>query len=174
MDRPDIQYATREASKRMATPREADWRVLQRIGRYLVGVPRLVQHFNWQESLEGATIFTDSDWAGDKVAAKSTSGGAAMLGDHCLKTWTSTQNTIALSSGEAELYALVKGAAAALGIQSLLADLGRQISCKVRADSTAAIGIAFRSGLGKLRHLNVQYLWVQEKLAREQLQVEKV
>ena len=97
-----------------------------------------------------------------------------MLGDHCLKTWTSTQNTIALSSGEAELYALVKGAAAALGIQSLLADLGSQISCKVRVDSTAAIGIAFRSGLGKLRHLNVQYLWVQEKLAREQLQVEKV
>ena len=44
MDRPDIQYATREASKRMATPREADWRVLQRIGRYLVGVPRLVQN----------------------------------------------------------------------------------------------------------------------------------
>ena len=75
---------------------------------------------------------------------------------------------------EAELYALVKGAAAALGLQGLLADLGSQISCKVRADSSAAIGIAFRSGLGKLRHLNVQYLWIQEKLAREQLQVEKV
>ena len=90
-----------------------------------------------------------------------------MFGGHCLETWTSTQATIALSSGEAELYALVKGAAAALGLESLLVDLGRQISCKVRADSTAAIGIAFRSGLGKLRHLNVQYLWIQEKLARE-------
>ena len=40
MDRPDIQYATKEAAKRMANPRKPDWLLLKRIGRYLAGAPR--------------------------------------------------------------------------------------------------------------------------------------
>lgn len=43
-----------------------------------------------------------------------------------MKTWSKTQSTIALSSGEAELGAVVKGATEALGMQSVLKDfLGR-------------------------------------------------
>ncbi len=53
---------------------------------------------------------TDSDWAGDKRSRTSTSGGVIKLGCHVLKSWSSTLHCIALSSGEAELYALVKGA----------------------------------------------------------------
>ena len=34
-----------------------------------------------------------------------------MIGDHCIKTWSNTQDTIALSSGEAEYYRIVRGAA---------------------------------------------------------------
>ena len=45
LDRPDLQYATKEVSKRMANPREAAWKGLKRIGRYIVGAPRLVQPF---------------------------------------------------------------------------------------------------------------------------------
>ena len=44
-DRVDLQYATKEASRRMAKPRQADFALLKRLGRYLLGAPRLVQLF---------------------------------------------------------------------------------------------------------------------------------
>ena len=47
MDRPDIQYATKEAAKRMANPRKPDWLLLKRVGRHLAGSHRLVQLMKW-------------------------------------------------------------------------------------------------------------------------------
>ena len=66
----------------------------------------------------------DSDWAGDNTNRKSTSGGIAFMGAHCLKSWSTNQTIVALSSGEAELYAINKVAGNALGIKSLLKDMG--------------------------------------------------
>ena len=69
-------------------------------------------------------VYSDSDWAGCVRTRKSTSGGVMMLGNGVVKTWSSTQTTIAQSSGEAEYYALVRAAAEGLGMQSIMHDLG--------------------------------------------------
>ena len=126
----------------MAKPRQGDWAALKRIGRYLKGAPRLIQQFSWQELPKTVDVFTDSDWAGCKSTCRSTSGGIIRFGAHTLKTWSSTQATVALSSAEAELYALTKGAAQALGFITLLADLGVEVTATVHTDASAAIGIA--------------------------------
>ena len=118
--------------------------------------------------------FSDSDWAGCKKTAKSTSGGAIMLGQHCLKTWSSTQKTIALSSGEAELIALVKMSTETLGILNLLAEWGINPGARIFADSSAALGVVHRKGSGKLRHIRVNMLWVQDKRANGELDYQKV
>ena len=97
-----------------------------------------------------------------------------MWGKHCLKTWSSTQATVALSSAEAELYALTKGASQGLGMMTLLADFGLTVSVTVHTDASAAIGIIRRAGIGKLRHLNVRYLWVQDQVKSERLGLKKV
>ena len=174
-DRPDLQFASKCASKHMANPTQEGWEVLKRIGRYLKACPRLVQTFRWcgwQSELQG---YADSDWAGDKASYKSTSGGAILWGPHCLKTWATSQSTIALSSGEAELYAMTKMAVQIKGIMSLAADFEIDLKGKVRSDSTAAIGIAHREGLGgRCRHINVQYLWIQERVRQGQLGLAKV
>ena len=78
---------------------------------------------------------------------KSTSGGAAMYGWHCIRTWSSTQQTIALSSGEAELYALVKVAAQAKGLCSMLSDFGIGSDAQVFTDASAAVCMIFCQGL---------------------------
>ena len=96
------------------------------------------------------------------------------MGEHLIKSWSSTQPVIALSSGEAELYALVKGASQGTGLISMLWEYGIELGAKVCVDSTAALGISHRVGLGKTRHINTQYLWVQEKVANKELTVEKV
>ena len=96
------------------------------------------------------------DWARETSTRKPKSGGAVQLGEHLLKTWSSTQSVVALSSGEPELYAIVKAATDAMGILSLLADLG--LGCRLRmfTDSTAGKAIVSRRGLGRVRHLGVE------------------
>ena len=74
-----------------------------------------------------------------------------MLGRHMIKAWSSTQTVIALSSGEAEYYGLVKGAAQGIGVDSLLKEWGVQHNIRLKTDAAAAKGIAQRRGTGKVR-----------------------
>ena len=97
-----------------------------------------------------------------------------MFGSHVLKTWSSTQPSISLSSGEAEYYGVVKAAGIAIGQQSLMKDLGMDVRVRVWTDSSAAIGICGRSGLGKLRHVQTHTLWVQERVRTGAIEVRKV
>ena len=97
-----------------------------------------------------------------------------MMGPHCVRHWSTTQTTIALSSGEAELHGIAKGLSHAIGMQSLCRDLGWQYKIRVHSDATAAIGIARRRGLGKIRHLDVEDLWVQAKVRDKTIELVKV
>ena len=99
-----------------------------------------------------------------------------MLGGHLVKSWSSTQkNAISLSSGEAELYAAVKGVGTGLGLRQYMADLGiGAVELRVHTDSSAAQGICKRVGLGTQRHIAVHSLWVQEKLRRKEFLLFKV
>jgi hypothetical protein len=163
MDRPDLSFATKELCRRMSAPVAADAAALRRVARYLADEPRLVYSFVWQMSGE-FNAYVDTDFAGCLKTRKSTSGGCAMLGSHLIKHWSTTQKVVTLSSGEAELAGIVKGTAEALGLQSLAADLGCEIEVRIHADSSAAIGICKRSGIGRVRHLAVGQLWIQEKV----------
>eukprot|EP00973_Karenia_brevis_P055849 7766938-Karenia_brevis.AAC.1 len=64
-----------------------------------------------------------------------------MRGSHCLKTWSSTQKSVALSSGEAELIAAVKTSTEVIGMLQLMEDWGDSNKGKVYIDSSAAIGM---------------------------------
>ena len=158
----------------MARPVSSDWGTLKRIGRYLVKHPRCVLHFAWQYLPSEVVGFAGSDWAGEKPGRKSTSGGVLMHGGHTLKSWSSAQHCIAMSSGEAELYALTNAAAQVKGLMSLLSDFGQDVQGRVCTDATAAIGMAWRRGLGKARHKDVQYLWHQDELNEGRLGLDKV
>ena len=79
-----------------------------------------------------------------------------------------------LSSGEAEYYGLVKAAGAGLGHQALMPDLEIELPVRAWTDSSAALGIATGSGLGKIRHLETHTLWLQEKVRTGAIMVKKV
>ena len=90
-----------------------------------------------------------------------------MLCKHVIKCWSAMQASLALSSGEAEYYGVVRGAGVGLGQQALGRDAGFHLPLHVWTDSSAAIGTAGRQGLGKLRHLECHSLWVQQRLRRK-------
>ena len=119
-------------------------------------------------------VFTDTDFAGCHVTRRSTSGGIGMRGSHPVKHWSQTQSTVALSSGEAELTGICKGASIGMGLQSVAKDLGLHWELCIHSDATAAIGICNRKGLGKIRHLAVADLWIQDKVRAKDLQLRKV
>ena len=85
-----------------------------------------------------------------------------MLGQHTIKHWSSTQPSLTLSSGEAEFYGVVRGAGQGLGYQVLLQNIGLELPLRVWTESSAALGICSRQGLGELRHIDTRTLWVQQ------------
>ena len=174
-DRPDSAFSTKELCREFSAPNENSLAKLKRLGRYLVGRPRLVHKYPFAATpATEINCYCDTDFAGCSVTRRSTNGGCAMIGGALVKHWSKTQPTIALSSGEAELGGISMGMAQCLGMQSLARDMHWNLKARVHSDATAAIGITKRRGLGKIRHLHTTDLWVQEKVREGLVSVEKI
>jgi hypothetical protein len=177
-DNPLIQYTAKEVCKAMSNPKVQDFHKVKKAIRFLKGLESVKWHFCFQTEAEAMQIevYVDSDWAGCKRTRKSTSGGVLMLGTHPLRTWASTQPTIATSTGEAELISLTEGASRGLGLKTVLEELDLKVSLHVLAftDSSVAKSFAATRGLGRMRHLSVKALWLQEAVQHGRLTVKKV
>ena len=56
----------------------------------------------------------------------------------------------------------------------MLGDFGIEVAIKVNTDASAAKGMANRKGLGKVRHIAVNQLWIQDRVAKGDLVISKV
>ena len=173
-DRSDVQYQVKELCRAMSSPTEADWLMLKRLARYLIGRTRVIVCFGYQEANGIIDVWTDTDYGGCQVSRKSASAGIVMLGGHMVKSSSSTQTNVALSSGVAEYYGFVKGASMAIGIRSMHEEMGIKLRIRVSTDASAAKGIASRRGLGKVRHIEFHQLWVQDKVSNGEIEIRKV
>ena len=97
-----------------------------------------------------------------------------MVGNHVVKSYSRQQKVLALSSAEAETYGMVACSAEVLGIQACAVDMGLEYSASIYADASAALGIVQRRGVGKVRHIRTQSLWLQEAHATKRLGFEKI
>ena len=147
---------------------------LKRLVRYLCGAPRIVWTYAPQAETGQLDTYVDTDFGGCLLTRRSTSGGVAMHGSHTIKHWSNTQSTVALSSAEAELGGICRGASTGLGLQAIAKDLGIRWNLVVHTDASAAIGICKRRGLGKVRHLAVSDLWVQDRIRKKDFQIQKI
>ena len=95
-------------------------------------------------------------------------------GKHYIKSWSRQQNLVSLSSAEAELYGLVKASSEGLGCKAMAGDFGTTCAAKIYADASAALGIVHRKGLGKVRHIDTNTLWVQQAACAKRIEYLKV
>ena len=130
--------------------------------------------YTWQDPVASLTVFTDSDWGGDVKSRKSTSGGCILRGVHLLGHWCRTQQAIALSSCEAELNGICKAATEGLGARNMTLEMGLDEELEIRTDASAAVGVVQRQGAGKIKHLEVKQLWVQEQEKKGNLLMTKI
>ena len=188
-DRPELQHPSKELARRMQAPEMSDWEALKRVGRFLLTHPRCVQEFVRQiEHPKCITVCSDSDHAGCQRTRKSTSSSKLFHGQHMLRSTSTTQAVISLSTGESEFYGIVKATSAAIGAVAMLRDLGVDLeqpvdvrvkdstdACiEVQADASAGIGIAMRRGAGKIRHIATPTLWVQKLVGDRKVILTKI
>lgn len=174
-DRVDLSESVKILARFMASPGSKAMRGLKRLARYLRGKQRCMLVYIRQSADKAKLrVYSDSDWAGDKSSRKSTSGMVVLRGRHLLKHSSTLQSVVTLSSCEAEYYAMTRGAAAGLGIVSLYRDWGIELSLEIYTDSSSAKSFVMRRGIGKQRHIQTRFLWLQERVAMKDLKVNKV
>ena len=79
---------------------EFDFVPLKRAARYLVGKPIAALRFRRQEHADKITVFVDSDFAGDPVSRKSTTGVVVQIGNHTFKSGSTLQSLTVLRALE--------------------------------------------------------------------------
>jgi hypothetical protein len=183
--RNDIMFAVKELSRGLQQPTLMHMNKLKHLLRYLAGTRTLAETLrpNRQLLLDPTktaidiNTFVDSDWAGCSSTRKSTSGCALFILGVNLCGISRTQQTIALSSGEAELYAIGLGVSESLYVRTLLLEskLCSKCNITVHTDSTAGKSMASRHGLSrKTKHVQLRFLFVQELVLSGQVRLKKV
>ena len=97
-----------------------------------------------------------------------------MLGTHCVKHCCNLWTQIGLSRAENEYYAICGTSATGIGIQARLHDWNITMELRVMTDSSSAKAFASKRGLGKMKHIQTRYLWIQERLALKHFVLDKV
>ena len=185
--RPDISFAVKELSRSLQSPTQQNEKQLKHVLRYLKGSlqyttclkpprKRVVE----QASTIEIQAFADSDWAGCTKTRRSTSGASLCLWGVTLATSSRTQATQALSSAEAELYAMGMAIQDALHLQSLLQELkltqlAKPFELTVYTDSSSGKALASKLGLTrKSKHVQLRFLFMQDLVASGQLKLSRV
>ena len=173
-DRVDLDYASKELARDLKEPRKRSWRRLKRAGRYLAGTSDLYQEMlNKPNQDLTMDIFVDSDWGGvvdiGDDQRKSTSGCLIFLAG---MLFSRTQKERALSSCEAEFLAIALGKQEALFIQRIAEFVfNTTVEMMVWSDSSSARQLCKKRGPGRVRHLDLRTLFVQDLVENKQLRV---
>ena len=89
--------------------------------------------------------------------------------------WSKVQSNVALSSGEAELNAAVKGLSETIGLHNLISEIwGVVPTSRLYVDASACKGMILRRGSGKVKHLSVKQLWAQECVRAYGVTIQKI
>ena len=91
-----------------------------------------------------------------------------------IRTWSTLQKVNALSSAEAEYLSMIKGVQEAMALQTLLRELGHEVTITVYTDSSAAKASAEKPGLMHMKHVQLRELFLKQVVQQGIVVVEKV
>ena len=115
--------------------------------------------------------YSDSDYAGCKVDRKSTSGGCHMLG-RSLVSWSSKkQNSVALSTAEAEYIAMGASCAQILYMTQTLLDYGVFLKgVPLLCDNESAVKLANNPVQhSRTKHIDIRHHFLRDHVARKDI-----
>ena len=143
------------------------------LGRSEFGLILNLEQFKYGERMK-LLAYSDSDWAGHHGSRKSASSGCLMIDGILLYSSSRTQGLIALSSAEAEVYAAVSTCCDAIYMKRCLEFVFKQnVSIQLLIDNSAARQM-MSAGVGRVRHLSVKILWLQQQVEKKMISVAAV
>ncbi|WVY90035.1 hypothetical protein V8G54_035549 [Vigna mungo] len=175
--RPDVAHGVSVLSQFMVNPGPTHWEALKWMLRYIRG--SLGTGLSFQNNFQGGGYiegFVDSDFAGCMDTRKSRSGYVFTLFGTAV-SWRSTlQSVVALSTTEAEYYALAEGVKEALWLKGLVRELGfDQKSVCVHCDSQSAIHLANHQIYhSRTKHIDVKLHFVRSIVESGDVQICKI
>lgn len=161
--RPDIAFAIGVASRKLENPSQEDIVKVKRIFRYLKGTEdcQIVYHPNSNVKMEG---YSDADLGGDLQTGRSTTGVLCMYAGGPISWISQRQQSVALSTTEAELVAASEATREIVWIRRLLEELSiKQDDPILYVDNEAAIKLAKNPEFHKrTKHIRIRHFFVRE------------
>ena len=172
--RPDISHAVGVVSRFMANPGEEHWRAVKWVLRYLRGTSDHCISFDGHEGT--VCGYVDVDYAGDLDKRRSTTGYVFTLAGGVISWMSKLQETVALSTTEAEYIAASDACKEAIWLKGLLDEIGRtQEKVNVFCDSQSAIHLATNPAYhSKTKHIDVRYHFVRHVIEGGKVVLKKV
>src|SRR3954463_12602942 len=170
--RPDNMLSVCICARLQANPKESHHIAIKRILRYLAHTPSLGlwypkgTHFD----LIG---YSDSDWAGDRVDKKSTSGTCHFLG-RSLVCWASKKkNCVSISTAEAEYIIAGSCRTMILWLKQTLKDYGIHVKkMSLLCDNESAIKIAHNPVQhSRTKHIDIRHHFLRDHVQREDIAI---
>ena len=132
----------------------SNWTQLKRIARYLNGTRQYAVRLRGNKndsSVKWDTVigYSDANQAGDRTHRRSTTCGMFIWGGNLIESFSRTQKVIGLSSAETEYYAMADIASETIFLSKIISFITwKHIKVEIHVDSSAALGIARRLGVG--------------------------
>jgi len=178
MTRPDISKAVQTVAQFASNPGKHHWDAVIRIVRYL----RTTR--NWVLTLGGKSApiellaYCDADHANSPDHGRSISGYAMVLGNGCFSWSSKKQTATALSTGEAEYYAVTHAGREVIWLRQLLTEIGfaPHIGTTLRIDNTSSIRMIETPDqvTNRTKHINIAYHWIREEVQKQTIVPEYV
>ena len=173
--RPDIMLSVCMCARFQATPKESHHKAVKHILRYLAHTPTLGLWYPKGSAFD-LIGYSDSDYAGDRVDRKSTSGTCHFLG-RSLVCWSSKkQNCVSLSTAEAEYIAAGSCCAQLLWMKQTLKDYGVNMkNVPLYCDNESAIKIAHNPVQhSKTKHIQIRHHFLRDHVLKGDISIEHV
>src|SRR4051812_36553978 len=172
--RPDIMLSLSMCARYQAAPKESHHQAVKRILR-LAHTPTLGLWYPRGTKLD-LVGYSDSDYAGDRVDRKSTSGTSHFLG-HSLVCWSSKkQNCVSLSTAEENYIAVGASCSQLLWMKQTLKDYGINLKkVPLLCDNESAIKISQNpvqhSGT---KHIEIRYHFLRDHVLKGDIVISHV
>ncbi|XP_028125342.1 uncharacterized protein LOC114322271 [Camellia sinensis] len=173
--RPDLSLAVNQCCQHMHAPTNGHFSAVKRLLRFVKGT--LHHGLQFSPSTFDVHAFSDSNWAGDVLDRKSTSGYCIFLGSNLISWSAKKQATVSRSSTEAEYRALAHTTAELTWILMLLHDLDIPLPTLpiLWCDNVSAIALAnnpvFHS---RSKHIEVDCHFIRDKVLAKQLHLQYI
>ena len=174
--RPDLSFSVGLLSRYMHQPKQSHTAALKQVLRYLKGTTSLGLRYTRANDVK-LIGYSDSSHNIDEDDGRSTTGHVFYLND-CPISWCSTkQETVALSSCEAEFMAATEASKQAIWLQELLEEVTEQEYQKIviYIDNKSAIALTKNPVFhGRSKHIHKRYHFIRECVENGQVDVQHI